>query len=248
MEFHCLIVDSDQEARKRLLQAMKQIDGFSSDLMVDSTQDAVQKIELGKPFDVFFISESFPEEDLKSFIEKAKSLEKSQDAAFILVQRTTDDEIEARENAILLGGDGVLCAPFSVDKLQKVTELAAEVRKNRWAVREQIRMKKAMPEIMAKLDLAATVKSEGFKGEVTGDAFRKACGELSGDELESIAIFLGVALDEFEHAEVPEGLDKVDQYKGISHRVRDRIEKKVVKKLEKNLAEESEQESPSEEE
>ncbi len=232
MEFHCLIVDSDQEARKRLLQAMKQIEGFSSDLMVDSTQDAVQKIELGKPFDVFFISESFPEEDLKSFIEKAKSLEKSQDAAFILVQRTTDDEIEARENAILLGGDGVLCAPFSVDKLQKVTELAAEVRKNRWAIREQIRMKKAMPEIMAKLDLAATVKSEGFKGE----------------ELESIAIFLGVALDEFEHAEVPEGLDKVDQYKGISHRVRDRIEKKVVKKLEKNLAEQSEEESPSEEE
>lgn len=239
VEYDCLIIEPEAGRRLRLKQAMNQLGTFRKTEHLEQLQRTLEKLKNGVPNDVLFISDSFSPDDCTNFINNAKATEAGQDSAYVLVHKSTSDEETAHDDAILLGLDGVLFEPYSADKLVEITELASRVRKERWLNRERIRLKRMLPEIMGKLNLAATFKSNGFQAVTSSDSFKRSCRKACADSPESIAIFLELVLEEFEKAEIPEDLPEKRKYDGSSERVKVRIEKRTISELENKLSDES---------
>ncbi|MCB0353713.1 MAG: hypothetical protein KDD64_09320 [Bdellovibrionales bacterium] len=242
-----LIVDNDKKSRMMLKQAVLGTGKFSDDGTEENLQGARERLTSGSAFDVIFVAEGFPREELEGFVSAVRKSKSTDEAACIVVGGSSQDEDHAYEEAILLGADGSLIRPFSVEKLEGVVELANTVKKNRWAAKEQIRIKRLLPEIMAKLDAAAEFRSEGFDGNQSLDAMKSACDQLNHEEIESVVMYLQQAIDGFSSADLPKDLlSGKDLYRGTSHRVRDRIERKVLTKIDERINQERESEEQSE--
>lgn len=233
---HCLILDPDNQARRRLRQAMSHVNNFENLDQAASLKEAKETLELLRACDVVFISCQFTQNEIQEFIKVAKTLPSGQDAAYVLVESSADNENAAKESALLLGADGVLFSPFSVDKLVEIATLASMVRKMRWEEREKLGMGTLIDQLMKKVDLVASFQSVGYDAEKAKKALQETVKILNGREPESLSCYYQVAIDKFEEAEIPKPLPERKCYKGTSSRVKTRLQNKMVDDLEEELA------------
>ncbi|MCB0332193.1 MAG: hypothetical protein KDD55_01770 [Bdellovibrionales bacterium] len=239
VKYDALIVDPDLDRRMRLKSATTSVVQFSKVNLVSSLDDALGAFSTGRKCDVAFITSQFSQENITKFIKEAKDHQASQDAAFILVLQTKDQESSTVASNVMIGADGFLFEPYSVDQLVEITELAAKVKAERCLNREEAALRFLMNDIIQQVDMISYLKSVGYDVGRGIRRFKQMCNVLKSLEGESLDLYFRIAVDTFEAAPFPKKLHQ-DNYKGASKRVKERMEKKLLAKLEEGLVDDEE--------
>ncbi|WKZ56845.1 MAG: hypothetical protein QY326_08935 [Bdellovibrionota bacterium] len=232
--FNALGIEPVIAARMRLKQATIEIPEFAEVDLQGDFGNALQQLNKGKRTDVIFISPSLPEPDIASFIQNAKKTPGGQDAAYILVMRNEDREGGEIAKRMLIGADGFLFEPFSVDALKEITHLATKVKKDRADEREKMAINVLVGDICRQLDEVAYIKACQFDVGTSLRKLREKCSAFNNFTEQTLNMYFNAAIDVFEKS-IPRAKTN-KSYGGVSNRVRDRMAKKIMREADKNKA------------
>jgi hypothetical protein len=221
-KYDAIIINPDMAARMRLKQVCASVVNFGRITPVGTVYETMQRLndEAEQPTQVIFIAHQVGHEATVSFIKDAKNSKNGQDAAFILVLPTKDQANTDVAQAMMIGADGVLFEPYSVDILVEITVISARVRRERWVGREETAYKLLLSDLMQQIDMLAFSKSCKYELGPSIKLFRQATSVLQTLEKESLEIYHRIAIDLFENAPIPQALMQKKKYIGASNRVR----------------------------
>ena len=233
-KFDALLVDPDLQSRMRLKQATSSVAAFGTVQQVGDLKQASAAISSSEECDVVFLSSRCGKDDIKSFVATAKQSRQGQDAAYVLLLGANDQAGSSVATNVLIGVDGFLVEPYSVDSLVEITQLAARVKKERSSAREKIAIRLLVHEIMGQIDIVAQLKKGGASAGISSKSLRETCSVLQTLEGESLNTYFELALKMFEEAPVPP-VQQTKLYSGASKRMREREEAKLLAKLQKDI-------------
>lgn len=234
VKYNALIIDPDLDTRMRLKSATTSVIQFSKVQLLSSLSDGLSRMEGGHECDVLFISYRFEQDEVAQFIKDAKGTKSGEDAAYILVLQTKEQDSSTITQNVLIGADGFLFEPYSVDQLVEITNLAARVKKERAEEREQAALTFLLKDIMHQMDLIAYLKANGYDVGRGFKRFKQMCTVFQTLEPASKELYYKLAVDLFSEAPFPKKIYQ-KSYSGASKRVKEKMEKKLLAELEKDL-------------
>ena len=128
--YNCLIIDPDSKSRMLLKQAMSVVVQFNESFSVKNERIALDLLKRDKKSDLIFISDKIDKSRIIKFIKEAKETNMGFLAGYILLCSKKNDA-KSFANSLLDGIDGILIEPYSIDSLQELSLLAAEVKSKR---------------------------------------------------------------------------------------------------------------------
>lgn len=225
MSLISLIIDPDAVNRNRIKQAMMALPLFGKGNQAGSFADARARLYDYNTLDIVFISDKFEKEEIRVFIEELKANKVSQDAAFVLIMRSKGNNMA---EGILNGADGLLGEPYSVDTLQEITQLAERVKKHRERVRTEAGIQLLLKDLIVQVNNIASVISGGLEPTKQVRKLEELMTSIEKLEPGLQERYLVMMIDVFEKAPPSARAALTQQYKGISNRVKGRIEKKIT--------------------
>ncbi|MEZ4754798.1 MAG: hypothetical protein R3A13_10915 [Bdellovibrionota bacterium] len=233
VKYDAFIINPDIDTRMRLKQATTSVIEFGKVYQLNTLNDALTKLDSpDDSCDVIFISHIFSKDDVKAFISKAKETKWGQDCAFIMVLKNEQQESDQVTANVLVGADGLLFEPYSVDYLVEITKLAAKVKLERSEDREKAALNFLIRDVMNQIDLISFLRSRGYDVGRGIKKLKKMCKVFHGLEDESRLIYLDLAVEIFEDAPLPKKIFQQKSYAGASARVRKKMEQKLLEELE----------------
>lgn len=230
-KYNAMFVEEESGPRNRLKQAAAMIPSFGKLTFYNNLKECSRELTQSKPIDIVFLAQRLGKDDIKAFIANAKGLDAGKDTAYVLVLGTDDQDNSTVANAVIFGVDGFLLEPFSVDNLADITELAQRIKKERSSEREVGAFKFLLKDIMRQLDRVAFIKSCDFDVSLNMKKFSdmtETIRQLPEDKRE---LYYEAAFDSFMNAPVPEIPEAQQNYKGVSARVKKRMEQKIVEQM-----------------
>jgi response regulator of citrate/malate metabolism len=222
MAYRVLIVGVDRVKRNHLKEAVSASGLFSHVTSSSSLKDAQKSMELGEKLDVIFIRNEFSLADLAKFISDGKEFVNSRDAAYITVLDEKDSGAGEVTKNVLGGADGILIAPFSVDRLQGITVLADKVRRERVRERNDKLLRFLVQSIKASFQKVANEardQAPTFRRNLK--EFRNLCQIIETFEQDVLEYFHEILIETFGALPPP----AKSLYAGASERVKKKLEK-----------------------
>jgi DNA-binding NarL/FixJ family response regulator len=232
-KFDAIIADTDMSTRMRLKQVCSSVVNFGKVYVTGSLQETTGKLKAEQSIDVIFLSHHFAQDQIAAFIKESKALPAGQDSAYILVLKNNEMQSSLIATSMMIGADGVLFEPYSVDQLVEITLLSAKVRKERAATREEAALKFLINDIMQQVDMIAYSKSCGYEIGAAFKHFKQVCSVLGTLEKESLSTYYRLVVDLFEAAPLPQALLQRKKYGGASSRVKKKMAEKIAAEVEK---------------
>lgn len=229
-KYNAIVIDPDTQARMRLKTATASVPFFGEVRLQSSLDETLRMLNSAAHQDVVFIANRFEQKDITRFVKGGKETQGGQDSAYVIVLSTKDQESTAVASNVLGGADGLLFEPYSVDQLVEITELAARIKAERSQEREAAALKFLMQDIVKQIDRVAYIKSCGFDVGRNLKLLKDMCGVFETLDEATMALYYEIAAIAFESAPVPNYPKK--NYKGVSERVRKKMEQKIVAELE----------------
>ena len=158
-KFSAWVVDNDMEARMRLKQATNSVPTFGNVKLIGTMEEASRGLTNSNHVDVVFVARRFGQEEITNFVKACKETQGGRDSAYVLVLKTDDQDSNTVAQNVLIGADGFLLEPYSVDNLVEITELAARVKQERSLEREQAALKFLVEDVIKQVDRVAFIKS-----------------------------------------------------------------------------------------
>lgn len=232
-KFDGIIIEPEMDARMRLKQVCASVVNFGKVLPLGSFAECLSKLSGDTPADVVFVSARLGQNNISAFIRDAKATTNGQDSAYILVIPSKDSNGAIVAQSVMMGADGLIFEPYSVDQLVEITNLSARVRKERSTAREEAALKFLITDIIHQIDLIAYSKTCGYEIGTPMRAFKQACTVLGTLEAESIQNYYRIVTDLFEAAPVAANLYQRKKYGGASSRVKRKMAEKLAGEVEK---------------
>jgi response regulator RpfG family c-di-GMP phosphodiesterase len=233
-KFDTLVIEPEMNARMRIKQATSAVPTFGKVFPVGSLNEANEKLKHLERLDVAFISAVFPQEETAAFIKAAKNSKIGQDAAYILVLKTQKQESANIAQNVLVGSDGLLFEPYSVDSLVEITILAAKVKGERAQAREEAAIRMLMRDIVDTVSVIAHLRGQKLETGRQQKKLKEMCSIFETLSPNMKASYLNIVVDEFEKAPIFIPPKNVPQYKGVSNRIKKKLEEKIVAQLKKD--------------
>lgn len=233
------IVDPEIDTRMRLKQVTASVVEFGKVHQLTDLRSAMSKLEKEGGCDVMFLSHGFSKDEVTAFIRKAKESPKGQDTAFVLLVSANNQESANVAANVLVGADGLLFEPYSVDQCVEITRLAGKVKKERSGAREQAAMTFLLNDVMSTLDSIAYLKSAGYDVGRGFKKFKQMCKVFQNMQGESKQAYYKMAVERFIDAPLPTKMFQQKKYSGASSRVKKKMEEKLLEELEKGLEDDS---------
>lgn len=218
----------------RLKQAATPVHLFRQTQLFNNLEEVLGRIENEDGGDIIFMSARFPEKDIASFISRAKASKRGQDSTFIMVMGAKDSESPKLPEYMLLGIDGFLFEPYSVDGLNDTAQLAIKIKGERREARERLAISVMVKDIIKQVDSLAISNRLGFKSSKIALRLASLGDSLKNLPLDSLQTYFNVLAEEMINAPLPEKMAQMESYKGASTRVKKVIEKKIIAELEKD--------------
>lgn len=228
-KFEAIIVDPDIDSRMRLKQATTAVHNFGKVYQLNTPKEALEKLCSGERADVIFVSHRFDEGMVKDFIAEGKKSQGGQDAAYILVLKAKDQGGSVVAQSMLMGVDGMLFEPYSVDQLVEITQLASRVRKERSDARAEAAIKILVNEMMNHLDAVAGNLAKDLEAGRSVKSLKDAAATIPTDP-EQFKKYLDIGGEMFINAPTPKTIFGRTRYAGPSKRIKDRAAKKAAAK------------------
>ena len=229
-----LIVDPEIDTRMRLKSATTSVSQFKRVFLLSSLREAMDRLNGKEPFHVLFVSFKFPQKDITEFIQTAKKSKSGEDTAYVLTVGTNSQDSSTVAASVLMGADGLLFEPYSVDNLTEITSLAVRVKKERSTHREEAALKFLINDMINTLDLLTYLKSAGHDVGRGLKRFKDMCAVLDTLGGDSKEIYMRVAQQMFEDAPLPKKLFQ-KAYVGASSRIKKKMEEKLLAELESGV-------------
>jgi CheY-like chemotaxis protein len=226
-----LIVDPDIDTRMRLKTATTSVSQFKRVFLLGSLKEGLDRLGSSEPFNVMFLSYKFPQKDITDFIQSGKKTKSGEDAAYVLIVGTNSQDSSTVASSVLMGADGLLFEPYSVDNLTEITNLAVRVKKERSTHREEAALKFLINDMINTLDLLTYLKAAGHDVGRGLKRFKDMCAVLDTLGGDSKEIYMRVAQQMFEEAPLPKKLFQ-KAYVGASSRIKKKMEEKLLAELE----------------
>jgi response regulator RpfG family c-di-GMP phosphodiesterase len=227
--YDALVIEPDLDSRMRLKAAMTSVPAFKQNFQVGKIKEGQQKIDTSsKAIDVVFVSYRFTEEEVNEFLQYAKAAPITQDAAFILIKKSQDQQSTSIASSVLAGADGLLFEPFSVDQLMEITRIASKVKKERSSAREEGALKFLLSDVINQIDQVAYLKACEYETGTSMKKLKEMCGVFASLSPESKEIYNRIVIEAFENAHIPKMVFQRKKYTGASSRVQKRMEKKTL--------------------
>lgn len=224
-----LVIESDMPARNRLKQAAISIPEFGKMEFQSNTAEGLQRLTSGgMNYDVVFVSYRIASEEVVSFIKQGKEAKHAQDAAFILILENADQNSSVVASNMLVGADGLLFEPFSVDQLVEITRLAAKVKRERADAREKAALKVLVQDISTQIDLLSQLKKHGYDVGTTQKKLREVCAVLKTLDPNALNYYFETVVEHLENAPLPRPLAGKLAYGGVSSRVKKKMEARIT--------------------
>lgn len=223
-KFDALICDPDVSTRIRLKTATTAVPRFGRIGHCGTLPEATEALAGQLPFNVVFLSNRLPQEEISEFIKKGRETQQGQDAAYIVVLAGTYQDSSTVAENVLVGADGFLFEPYSVDSLTEITMIAAKVKRERSFAREAAALTLVITDVMGQIDLIAQLKANGLDMGPNLKRLRELCAVFKTLSKDSLLNYTMIAIEKFQAAEVPTNGKK--KYGGVSDRVKKRLEEK----------------------
>jgi DNA-binding NarL/FixJ family response regulator len=240
-KYTAIFVEEESSPRNRLKQAAAMIPSFGKLSFVNNLKECVREISQSKIIDIIFVACRLGQEDIKNFISQAKALDAGKDTAYVLVLSTDEQDNSTVANAVIYGVDGFLLEPFSVDNLATIADLAQRIKKERSSDREIGAFKFLLKDVMRQLDRVAFIKSCNFDVALNMKKFSDMTSTIRNVSPEKRELYYEAAFDVFCNAPVPELPEAQNNYKGVSERVKKRMEQKIVEQMLKEAEQDEKQ-------
>lgn len=234
-KFNCLIVDPDMPGRMRLKQATTPISEFGLVTPVGSINEANAFLGGEKITDVVFLSARLPQDQLAPFIQLAKQTKGGMDAAYVIVTKNSGDGARSIAEIMMIGGDGMLCEPYSVDSLLEITLLSAKVRGERAGEREKVAIGIMVRDMISQLDLVCCLKANNCELGLSIRKLKDVAAMVHALAPESQAVYLEVMQQCFLDAPLPPKALGLKKYGGVSNRIKKKMEQKLADEIAKQM-------------
>ena len=229
-KFDAVIIDPELDTRMRLKQATSSVHQFGKVHQQQSLREAMGRLGTDDRCDVIFISYRFEQPEIVEFIKQAKATKSGQDAAYVMLMRNKDQDASKVAANVMIGADGFLFEPYSVDYLLEITNLAAKVQKERADTRERAAITFLVSDIINQIDLVASMKAQGFEVVASLKKLKEMGKVFTTLTPESFAVYTEVAIKQFGDAPVPQKIVQ-KKYGGASSRVKKKLEQKIAAEL-----------------
>lgn len=227
------IVDSDVERKLRLKQATTPVSMFRQTLLFNTLYETLSRLETDDGGDIIFLSTRFPEKDISDFISRAKQSKRGQDSTFVMVLAVKEQQSPKLPEYMLLGIDGFLFEPYSVDGLLETANLAIKIKRERKEAREKLAMTVMVKDVIKQIDSLSLTKKLGLTSSKVSARLEALNGSIKRLSPDSLQVFLSVLVEEMINAPLPEKMAQMQSYAGASSRVKKILEKKLIEELEK---------------
>ncbi len=237
-KYDTIIIDPDLDSRMRLKQAMSAVYNFGKTYQVINLDESLSRLKTGtETIDVIFVSYRFPQDEITKFIQQAKETKNGQDCAYVLVLKSKDQDSSTVAQNVMIGADGFLFEPYSVDVLLEMTQLAARVKVERSGAREKAAINMLVQDVIGQIDQVSYIKS--CKIDIGGSMkkLRDLCSFFQSLGPEKVSLYYDSALKSFEEAPVPKNVFQHKKYSGVSSRIKKKMEDKILADIAKSEAE-----------
>lgn len=228
--YEALLVDADIKVRNNLKQLAQAVSAFRKAHHAGSINEAQHFMAAPTPCDVMFISYKLGMDDIKSFIEVAKKTPKGEECAYIMILSADSQDERNIAQSVLIGCHGVLCEPYSVDRLHEIAEVAKKVKLECGDKRKRAAIQMLMSSILKEFDKLSLYIQRGFPADRAKKRFVESMKVLKEYQEHSFRLYIDIAIDCFEQAPAPA---PEQNYKGGSDRVRKKLEQKLREQFEK---------------
>lgn len=234
-KYNCIILDPEMASRMKLKQATTQVTDFGKVTPVGAFNEANNILSSGEMMiDVIFVSARFENELITNFITQAKLTKAGQDTAYIMVMNALPQGGASLAQNMMMGGDSILCEPYSVDSMLEITRIAAKVKKERADSREKIAINLLIGDMCNQIDLIACLKSSGCEPGTSIKKFREICASLKNITPEKVSFYYDTLISRLMDAKAPpKALGGGRNYSGVSSRVKKRMESKLIAAMDK---------------
>jgi DNA-binding NtrC family response regulator len=182
MKVNVLIVDSDQGRRMRLKDASRNESSFHRVVALRSLPEAEEKLSELESVGVVFLSHDLESEKVKGFMEYVRLGKGSEDAAFISVLPHEEQQRTSVAIQSMLGIDGFLCEPFSVDTVREIAEIALQVRKEKQEKRLRAAYTLILRDVVNHVDAIAMATSQGNSSALSQRLLRESLAPFASLE------------------------------------------------------------------
>ena len=233
LRLNAVLADPDIQTRMRLKQATTAVPKFGETMQVNTLDEAANRLNGETRIDIVFLSYRYSLEEVNKFVESARTTKQGDTAAYVLVLRSKDQDNSTVASSMMLGIDGFLFEPYSVDSLVEMTELATRVRVEREEMKQKVAATLVTDDIITQLDLVAFLKSCGYSVGKSWEKFTHLCNTFRKMSPEVDSPTFDAFSKRFLEAPLPKKVFETKSYGGVSSRVRKRMESKILKEVEK---------------
>ncbi len=227
-KYDAIIIDPDLDSRMRLKQACSSMYNFGKVFQLNSLEEAIGKAKGSDIIDVIFISYRFEEAKVSAFIKQAKETKGAQDAAFILVLKTKDQDTSTVAKNVMVGADGFLFEPYSVDYLLEITRLSSKVKAERSVNRERAAINMVIQDVIGAIDQLSYIRQCKVDPGSSLKRLRELCNVFNTLDEEKIKVYYEAAIKCFEEAPMPTNVFQTKRYGGVSNRIKRKMEEKIL--------------------
>lgn len=218
----------------KLKQATTQVVDFGQVLPLGTFADANTHMNGERPWDIVFVSTRFENDAISQFITNAKNTKCGQDTAYVMVMKALPQGNTSVAQNMMLGGDSVLCEPYSVDSMVEITRLAARVKKERSDSREKIAINLLIADIVNQVDVIACLKASGCEPGTSIKKLREMNAMIKALSEDKLGYYQATLIEKLLEAKVPpKALLGAKRYGGVSSRVKKKMESKILSELTK---------------
>lgn len=223
-KYDAIIIDPDLDSRMRLKQATASVHNFGKVYQLNTLKESIDRLNANEKIDIIFISYRLSEEETKSFIKQGKETPGGQDSAYILVLKPNAQDSSTIAQNIVIGADGFLFEPYSVDVLLEISSLAGKVKKERSTTREKAAIEFLVGDAVNQLDQLAYDKSMQTDVGRTLKKFRETAQAFKTFEGTSLSTYFDAVISKLENAPIPKKIFSKFKYTGASSRLKRRVD------------------------
>ncbi len=155
------VIEGNPDSRSRLHQAVHASGVFARVSPIANFEEALIKFRANEPCDTVLISSSFDRIETHAFIESLREASRKLDCAIILMLKPEDQNGIAVANHMLLGADGFLVEPYSVDSIRQAAELTQQIKSENQKARFKSATKLLISTMMDELERRAYAITKG---------------------------------------------------------------------------------------
>ena len=227
-----LIVDPDGDSRNRARHALIEFGEFDVIEFSGALEDAQRKIAFGATYDVIFASQRFDSDTIVNFVRKSRATTCGRDATYVMILSTRDQTQAAIGLKYAVGVDSFLLEPYSSERILEIVELAFRVKSERAELRNRVALTLLVTDLVDQINLVAFLQSSGFDTTASMKKLSDLCRPLRELGEEAQSVYFDIISTLFPEASFPHHFQGSEQYRGLSDRVRKRMERKLVAELE----------------